>query len=42
MMWGVLLLALLVGYAAHSVGVFTAILVIGLIAHIGLRFTVWR
>ena len=38
----VLLLAFLVGYATHSVGVFTAILGIGLIVEVVLRFTVWR
>ena len=39
---GVLLLAFLVGWAAHSVGVFVAILGVGLVVEIVLRFTVWR
>ena len=39
---GVLLLAFLVGWAAHSVGVFVAVLGIGLAVEIVLRFTVWR
>jgi hypothetical protein len=41
-MWVVLLLAFLVGWAAHSVGVFVAILGVGLVIEIVLRFTVWR
>jgi hypothetical protein len=39
---GVLLLAFLVGWAAHSVGIFVAILGVGLVAEIVLHFTVWR
>jgi hypothetical protein len=41
-MWGVLLLAFLAGWAAHSVGVFVAILGVGLVVEIVLRFTAWR
>jgi len=41
-MWGVLLLAFVIGYAAHSVGVFSVILAIGIVVHFVLRFTVWR
>lgn len=39
---GVLLLAFLIGWAAHSAGVFVAVLGIGLVAQTILRFTVWR
>jgi hypothetical protein len=39
---GVLLLAFLVGLAAHSFGVFVAILGIGLVVEIVLRFTIRR
>jgi hypothetical protein len=39
---GVLLLAFLVGWAAHSVGLFVAILGVGLVVQFVLRFTIWR
>jgi len=41
-MWGVLLLAFVVGWAAHSVGVFVAILGAGLVVEIVLRLRVRR
>jgi hypothetical protein len=39
---GVLFLASVVGLAAHSFGAFVAILGIGLVVEVVLRFTIWR
>jgi hypothetical protein len=40
--WGLLLLAILVGFATHSVGVFVALVALGLVVSVIFRFTILR
>ena len=41
-MWGVLLIAFIVGLAIQSVGAFVAIMGVGVLVSLVLRFKVWR